>query len=108
MRLTKRRQGCVHEWEAGVCRQCGYAMTPDDLRYLAAWQREREGGNGLDEIYRNGGALPEDGGEERPKDLVYEMGMAARHPERLASDLAAMGWDGSVDDPYEHGELERN
>jgi hypothetical protein len=77
-------------------------MTDEDLRYLAARQREREGGNGLDEIYRNGGALPEGGGEERPKDLVYEMGMAARHPERLANDLAAMGWDGSGDDPYEH------
>ena len=37
--------------------------------------------------------MPEGQGAERPKDLVYEMGMTARHPERLANDLAVMGGD---------------
>lgn len=55
----------------GVCRRCGYAMTPDDLHYLAARQREGAGGNGLDEIHRNGGRLVEDR-EQNPKDLLCE------------------------------------
>lgn len=79
----------------------------NDRRYLAARQREREGGNGLDEICRNGGRLVEDR-EQNSKDLLWEMGMARGHPDKLAADRAGMGGTDRGDDPYEHGELERN
>lgn len=101
MRMTRRPGGCAHDFEAGECRRCGYRRTLSDQQLQEAAELERRGGNELNAIYRNGGALTEDR-EGGSHDLLWEMGMAKGHPEKLANDLAAMGWDGSGDDPYEN------
>jgi hypothetical protein len=98
MRLTKRQGGCAHDFEAGECRRCGYRRTLSDQQLQEAAALERSGGKGLNAIYRNGGALVEDR-EQTVKDMLWEMGMAAGHPEVLARDLARMGWSSTGDDP---------
>ena len=88
-----------HAFDGGQCVRCGWMKTTRHVFQDSADDKRRHGGNPLDELYRNDGAIAEDR-EGGGRDLVSEIDALRRDPSRLGDDLARMGWSESGDDPY--------